>query len=77
MNGGKPMTKIKYNALNIRLLKTRFDLTNIDLGKIIRKSINTVTVKVNGKVPLTAKEIELLCNELNILPNSFFDVISS
>jgi len=71
------MTKIKYNALNIRLLKTRFDLTNIDLGKIIRKSINTVTVKVNGKVPLTAKEIELLCNELNILPNSFFDVISS
>jgi len=82
--------KIRYNALNIRLLKTRFDLTNIKIGKIIHKSINTITAKVSGRIPLTADEIVLLVNAVNkiiakrhnkndkfITPNEFFDVIDS
>ena len=82
--------QIRYNSLNIRLLKTRFDLTNIKIGKIIHRSVNTMTARISGRIPLTADEIALLVNAINkiiakrhnqnekfITPLEFFDVIDS
>ena len=52
-----------YNPLNLVVLKTKFKMTNEDVCKVTGlKSVNSVTKRINGSIPLTAHEIALLCN---------------
>lgn len=67
--------KYTYQALNIRLIKTKHDLNNIQLGKIIGRSDIQVAKYVKGSIPLNAEQIELLCNKLEgVTPLDFYDV---
>ena len=52
-----------YNPINLVVLKTKFKITNEDVCKITGlKSVNSVTKRINGLIPLTAHEIAVLCN---------------
>jgi len=78
-----------YNPLNLVVLKTKFKMTNDDVCKVTGlKSVNSVTKRINGSIPLTAHEIAVLCNhtqkiaEIDIslkphvyAPLDFFDVV--
>ena len=78
-----------YNPLNLIVLKTKFKMTNEDVCKITGlKSVNSVTKRINGSIPLTAHEIAVLCNytekiaKVNIslkphiyAPIDFFDIV--
>lgn len=78
-----------YNPLNLVVLKTKFKMTNEDVCRVTGlKSVNSVTKRINGSIPLTAHEIAVLCNhtvreaETNngltphiYTPIDFFDVV--
>ena len=52
-----------YNPLNLVVLKTKFNMTNEDICSVTGlKSVNSVTKRINGSIPLTAHEIAVLCN---------------
>ena len=52
-----------YNPINLKVLKTKFKITNEDVCKITGlKHVNSVTKRINGSIPLTAHEIAVLCN---------------
>lgn len=52
-----------YNPLNLVVLKTKFKMTNEDVCSVTGlKSVNSVTKRINGSIPLTAHEIAVLCN---------------
>jgi len=52
-----------YNPLNLVVLKTKFKMTNEDVCSVTGlKSINSITKRINGSIPLTAHEIAVLCN---------------
>lgn len=50
---------------NIRAEKTRRNLTNKDIGKILNISENSVSLKLCGKKPFTLREIETLADAFN------------
>jgi len=53
----------KYNHKTLREFKNRYSLTYIDIKNLIGlKSKESVRIRLNNHVPLTAKEIELICN---------------
>lgn len=78
-----------YNSLNLVVLKTKFKMTNEDVCKVTGlKSVNSVTKRINGSIPLTAHEIAVLCNHTQKIaatdvslkphiyaPIDFFDVV--
>lgn len=78
-----------YNPINLSVLKTKFRLTNEDVCKITGlKSVNSVTKRINGSIPLTGHEIAVLCNHTQKMaeadttlkphiytPIQFFDVV--
>lgn len=78
-----------YNPLNIKVLKTKFKMTNEDVCKVTGlKTVNSVTKRINGSIPLTAHEIAVLCNHTQKIaetdtslkphtyaPIDFFDVV--
>jgi hypothetical protein len=78
-----------YNPLNLVVLKTKFKMTNEDVCSITGlKSVNSVTKRINGSIPLTAHEIAVLCNHTQKIaktdtslkphiytPLDFFDVV--
>ena len=78
-----------YNPLNIVVLKATFKMTNEDVCKVTGlKTVNSITKRINGSIPLTAHEIAVLCNHTVKLaevdtslkphiytPLKFFDVV--
>ena len=69
--------KIEYNVVKLRVLKAEHNVNNQDLARVLQVSVNTITKKMSGKVSLTAKEIETLCNTYSIDPNYFFNITNN
>lgn len=70
------MPKYVYNALNLKVIKTKNNLKNKDLEKILGKTCNTITKYLNGNFKLSGEQIALICNALpGTTPKDFFDVI--
>lgn len=69
--------KTVYNIVKLRVLKAEYNVNNQDLAKVLNVAVNTITKKMSGRVPLTAKEIETLCNAYSIEPNYFFNISNS
>ena len=80
---------VVYNPLNLVVLKTKFKMTNADVCKVTGlKTVNSITKRINGSIPLTAHEIAVLCNhtvkiaetDITLKPHiytplDFFDVV--
>lgn len=50
---------------NIRAEMRRHNKTISDVGKMLNKSANAVSLKLNGKSPFTLDEIRILANEFD------------
>ena len=65
-----------YNPLNIKIIRTKYNLTNNDLARILGKHLNTIIKYNNGTFKLSAEQIAIICNAVHgVTPIDFFDVI--